>query len=303
MQRNDWKTRLFMRVDRAHRRFNDLIKDRWPLMSVWLYHKPRSRFLHYRVERALIAGKPLPVGKRQSIVLFTVAKAASMYVQRTLGELTKAHGLIPADFTAYISTSDNRRHRLFKDPVSLERMFRPQGFFYGALRSYCTIPGPERFRMVVMLRDPRDVLTSQYYSQAYSHAIINEQIARQRKKVLAQTMDASVLEEAPRLLAFYEEYLRECEGKPWVHITTYERMVTDHAGWLRAIASHCGLTEHPALIDDLVEKGRGIKGTGDKHQHVRVARSGDHRNKLQPETVRELDRLFGPMLARAPWGA
>ena len=180
MQRTDWKTRIFMAVDRAHGRFNNRIKDRWPLLSVWLYHKPRSRFLHYRVERALIAGKPLNVGQRQSIVLFTVAKAASMHVQKMVGTLTKAHGMIPADFNAYFSTSSGRMYDHFRNPASLQRMFRPKGFFYGALRTHCDIPQPERFRVVVVLRDPRDVLTSQYYSQAFSHAIINERIAKQR---------------------------------------------------------------------------------------------------------------------------
>lgn len=301
MQRNDWKTRLFMAVDRAHGRFNNRIKDRWPLLSVWLYHKPRSRFLHYRVERALIAGKPLNVGKRQSIVLFTVAKAASMHVQKMVGELTKAHGMVPADFNAYFSTSSGKLYDHFHNETSLQRMFRPQGFFYGALRTYCAIPDPGRFRIVVVLRDPRDVLTSQYYSQAYSHAIINERIAQQRKKVLSQTIDEAVMEEAPKLLKIYNDYLREYSGKPWAHITTYEKMVADHASWLRTIAAHCGLDQHPALVEKLATEGRSIKGTGDKNQHVRVAKSGDHKNKLKPETVAELDRMFGPMLSQAPW--
>lgn len=302
MQRNDWKTRLFMAVDRLHGRFNNLIKDRWPMMSVWLYHKPRSRFLHYRVERALIAGKPLKVGSRQSIVLFTVAKAASMHVQKMVGEITKAHGLIPADFNAYFSTSSARLYDHFHNPDSLQRMFRPQGFFYGALRTYCALPRPEQFRVVVVLRDPRDVLTSQYYSQAFSHSIINERIARQRKKVLAQTIDEAVLEQAPELLAIYTDYLREYGSKPWALITTYEQMIADHTSWLKAIAAHCGLNEHPALVERLAAEGMKVKGSGDKSQHVRVAKSGDHRNKLRPETVAELDRMFGPMLAKAPWG-
>ncbi|MBK6777227.1 MAG: sulfotransferase domain-containing protein [Flavobacteriales bacterium] len=302
MQRTDWKTRIFMAVDRAHGRFNNRIKDRWPLLSVWLYHKPRSRFLHYRVERALIAGKPLNVGQRQSIVLFTVAKAASMHVQKMVGTLTKAHGMIPADFNAYFSTSSGRMYDHFRNPASLQRMFRPKGFFYGALRTHCDIPQPERFRVVVVLRDPRDVLTSQYYSQAFSHAIINERIAKQRKKVLAQTIDEAVMEEAPKLLAIYNDYLREYSGKPWALITTYEQMVADHASWLRSIAGHCGLDKHPDLVTELASQGTAIKGSGDKNQHVRVAKSGDHKNKLKPETVAELDRMFGPMLANAPWG-
>ena len=302
MQRNDWKTRLFMAVDRSHGRFNNLIKDRWPLLSVWLYHKPRSRFLHYRVERALIAGKPLIVGQRQSIVLFTVAKAASMHVQKMVGTLTRAHGMIPADFNAYFSTSSGKLYDHFHNTASLQRMFRPKGFFYGALRTHCNIPQPERFRVVVVLRDPRDVLTSQYYSQAYSHAIINERIAEQRKKVLAMSIDEVVLEEAPKLLKIYTDYLREYGGKPWALITTYERMIADHATWLRAIAAHCGLDQHPDLVTQLATEGGSVQGSGDKNQHVRVAKSGDHKSKLDPRTVAELDRMFGPMLAQEPWG-
>lgn len=297
---NDWKTRLFRRVDNAHRAFNDRIKDRWPLLSVWLYHKPRARFLMYRIERRLLAGKPVPANDRTSVVLFTVNKAASMYVHRMLRWIAEPHGLLQADLTGWFATSSGNMFRHFKDPESMQKLFRPKGFFYAALRDPCDIPGPERFRIVVVLRDPRDVLTSKYYSQGFSHAVINERVHARRKHVVRQTIDTFVLEHAPGLLKSYQRYVDQYDGKPYALITTYEKMTADLPGWLNAIVQHTGLTEHPEAIQRVLDHAKNVKATGDKSKHIRVARSGDHQERLQPATIAELDRMFAPLMRWFP---
>lgn len=293
-----WKTRLFRRLDSAHVRFNERIKDRWPRLSVWLYHKPRAHFIHYRVERALLKGRDLKVNQRQSIVLFTVNKAASMYVHKVLMRLTKPQGLVPVDYTAWTSGVSGRSYRIFNDPAALRNMFRPQGFFFGALRDFCAIPEPEKYRIVVTLRDPRDVLTSKYYSQAFSHSVINTSVLERREKVLRQTVDEFVLEHAPGLFESYQQYLAHYANKPYALITTYEKMTTDHDAWLQEMIDFTGLGGNTDVIEAIKTDARKVKGSGDKSQHIRVAKSGDHVNKLKPATVAELDRLFAPML---PW--
>lgn len=292
----DWKTRWFRRLDRWHIRLDQAVLRRWPLLSVWLFHKPRARFIHYRVERSLVKGRDVKVNARPSVVLFTVNKAASMYVHKVLMRLTKPHGLIPVDYTAWTSGLGGSAYRLFKDPEALRRMFRPNGFFFGALRDFCQIPDPEKYRIIVVLRDPRDVLTSKYYSQAYSHSVINASVLDRRRKVLKQTIDEFVLEQAPGLKESYRQYVDHYAGEPYALITTYEKMTTDHDGWLREIAAHAALEEHPDVIATIMADAKKVKATGDRAQHIRVARSGDHRDRLRPETIAELDRMFAPLM-------
>ncbi|HRW90153.1 MAG TPA: hypothetical protein P5027_09385, partial [Flavobacteriales bacterium] len=161
---SSWKHSLFRLVDRSHQRFNDAVKDRWPWMSVWLYHRPRSRFLHYRFERALLAGREFQVADRPSILFFTTHKAASMFVDRVLKRLGQAHGMLHADLEGWFSTGPPKLWRLFKDPAAMKQLFRPRGIYYGALRSHRPIADLENYRVVLMLRDPRDMLTSYYFS-------------------------------------------------------------------------------------------------------------------------------------------
>ena len=127
--------------DRSHQRFNDAVKDRWPWMSVWLYHRPRSRFLHYRFERALLAGREFQVADRPSILFFTTHKAASMFVDRVLKRLGQAHGMLHADLEGWFSTGPPKLW-VFKDPAAMKQLFRPRGIYYGALRSPSSHCGP-----------------------------------------------------------------------------------------------------------------------------------------------------------------
>jgi len=293
---SSWKHSLFRLVDRSHQRFNDAVKDRWPWMSVWLYHRPRSRFLHYRFERALLAGREFQVAARPSILFFTTHKAASMFVDRVLKRLGQAHGMLHADLEGWFSTGPPKLWRLFKDPAAMKQLFRPRGIYYGALRSHRPIADLENYRVVLMLRDPRDMLTSYYFSEAFSHSPINQRVLERRRKAAAQDINAFVLEHAPLHKAVYETYFREFDGRPEVLFTTYERMLADRRAWLNEIVEHVGLTEHPGLVEDLLQEAAQVKGTGSAHQHVRVARSGDHRDKLSPDTIARLNDLFGQEL-------
>jgi hypothetical protein len=144
-----------------------------------------------------------------------------------------------------------------------------------------------------MLRDPRDMLTSYYYSEAFSHSPINTRVLERRKKAAAQTIDAFVLEHAPRHKRVYSAYLEHLHGHSNVLFTTYERMTADVEGWLQEIVDHVGLTDHPDMVAELLAEASKVKGKGKATEHVRVARPGDHRNKLQPGTIAELDALFG----------
>lgn len=293
----DWKTSLFGKVDRAHRRLNNAVKDRWPILSVWLYQRPRARFLLYKLEKALLRGVEVNTVDRPSIVFFTTHKAASMFMDRLLRRLSTAHGMLPTDIEAWFSTGSPKLWSIFKDPRAMQRLFRPKGLYYGALRAYREIPDLDTYRVVVALRDPRDMLTSYYYSEAFSHAPINKRVLERRVRAQAQTIDEFVLEHAPRHYQVYKEYIDKLHGRPHVHFTTYERMTADLEGWFRDVVEHVGLTERPDLVAELLEEARKVKGSGRKESHVRVARPGDHRDKLLPATVAELDRLFAPVMS------
>lgn len=107
----------------------------------------------------------------------------------------------------------------FLDDLSLEEMqkyaylFKRRGYVYsvfgGAIEG---IPALEQYRIFLMVRDPRDVLTSMYYSSAYSHPV-PEATGDKREAFLARrrhtreiSIDQFALENAEHKRAIYQHY-------------------------------------------------------------------------------------------------
>lgn len=293
---SDLKKNVVNSLDRAHRKINDKIKGRWPKVSLYFYTKPRAKWLYYKNERALMKGMDVSTSDHQSVVFFSVHKAATMYVNSVLSKLSQAHGLLPIDYSGWFSSANSKMYEHYNDPEFMKTAFRPKGYYYGALRQYRKIPSLERFKTVIVLRDPRDVLVSHYYSVAFSHAMINKGLMEKRKKALEQTIDEYVLDLAPEMLQTYTEHVEHVIGKENVLFLTYEEMIKDLESWLRKIVAHTGLKEHPEVVQEIVERSKFNKGTGEKKDHVRAAKAGDHAEKLKPDTIAQLNILFEPVM-------
>ena len=275
---------------------NNKIKDRWPLVSLYFYTRPRAKWLYYKNERALMKGQRISSSDHQSVVFFSVHKAATMYIDQILKELAIAKGSIPIDYSAWFSSGKRSLYRHYADPAFMNTVFHSQGYYYGAFREYRNIPDLQKFKTLLILRDPRDVLVSHYFSLAYSHAVINWFVYRERKNALKMSIDDWVLKRARVLVKDYEKYVDNVLNKPNVLYLTYEEMTNDLGSWLNKVVKHIGMTDQREVIDDIIIRSKHIKGSGDRKDHVRAAKSGDHMNKLKPETISQLNTLFGPVM-------
>ena len=290
------KANIINSLDRFHRKINNRIKDRWPRVSLYFYTKPRAKWLYYRNERALMRGENVSLSNKQSVVFFSVHKAATMYINKILTDLSQAHGMIPIDYSGWFSTDSGDLYANYEDPKFMKTVFRDKGYYYGAFREYRKVPDLARFKTVIVLRDPRDVLVSHYYSVAFSHAVINERVHKERQKALKQTIDEYVLELAPKMLRRYKDHLEFVIGKPNVLFLTYEQMTSDFSNWFDQIVEHTGLNEKRELIQKIKEDSKFTRGTGEKKDHLRSAKPGDHSTKLLPETISKLNEMFGEVM-------
>jgi hypothetical protein len=184
----------------------------------------------------------------------------------------------------------------FSAEGALQHAFKTQGYLYGPLGTMRQIPQRKDYRVFLQLRDPRDVLTSLYYSTAYSHSLLNPALLRRRKEAQAMSIDEYVLQAAPQYLRIYAQYGDQLLGQPEVLLQSYERMVADFPGWLEALSAHLDLQGHPELTEQLLEEARFDVEKEDEYSHRRQVTPGDHLRKLQPETIKQLNELLAPVL-------
>jgi hypothetical protein len=277
----------------------------------WVFNNPLlfQLFLglKFRVEQRLIADRPVSVGDHPSIIHFSLNKAATQHTKSVLSRIAKRNGIKPVHINEYAFFTEFPYLTSVPEGTMVEyqHIFRPRGFLYSAFGGMVRgIKELAEYKVILMVRDPRDVLVSWYYSLAYSHSIPPQTSNRHREylenriKARELTVDQHVLEGAERVYSILETYRKELlEPYPHVVLTSYEEMTADYQAWLKKLLKACDLEISSDFFRELVEENRQLQpSTEDKHEHIRKGRPGDYLDKLQPETIQKLNQKFEPVL-------
>ncbi len=238
-----------------------------------------------------------PGAPEPSVILFTMHKVASTFTHDLLGYLnSEILGLRWMDWDKYI-------HNKYPVPTSpwladhVDELFRSRGFAYGPFRAPLPIADLDRYRLLMILRDPRDMLTSGYFSEAFSHAPPFQESRLQafeenRERVKAMAIDDYVLERASKTAGLMDDYLEVAERTGTSPIR-YEDMMMNWDAFVADIEQSLGVSISTEHSQELRRRG-GIDEvrSDDVTNHIRKGAPGDHREKLKPETVRQLNDVF-----------
>lgn len=185
------------------------------------------------------------------------------------------------------------------------RSFDTAGFEYRSLF---------QTRHLFQVRDPRDVLVSEYFSIGWRHTTegwSKEELAR-RKFIRSLSADEYVLQEPEIATASSKASLLDrCNvlvraladpGAGKSHqVVKYETMVTDFESWLRQTIRCLNIDpEQPQnqkfirFLADRYEKE--FLPDPDDAGHKRNVTPGDHRNQLQSDTIEKLNERFSVVL-------
>lgn len=277
-------------------RLDRQIQRRFPNAYYRFIQKPRIRF-RFKAERRLSRGISLSDSTHRSLLFFTTQKCASRYVNSLLCRLAEAEGLVPIDFDAYVAMDRPPRHLSPFAPEGTRALaFQPSGYYYGPFGSWRQIPDMASYAVVLQLRDPRDVLTSLYYSTAFSHALISRKVIRRRQAAQQMSVDEYVLANSDEFLRIYRRYCDKLVNAPGVLFLKYEHMVADFSDWLTQLSTHTGLSQHRDVLDALIAEADFEVEREDKYAQRRQVTPGDHRRKLAPATIQSLNQQFKPIL-------
>lgn len=152
-------------------------------------------------------------------------------------------------------------------------------------------------KAVLLVRDPRDALVSQYFSYGKkdgSHFVpekMKEAIGRTMERNSGLTIDEYVLQEAPRLLAKLEAYKRHLNPDNTL-LRRYETIFFDKETFLGEIFEHFGI-DVPTDVIAGVAQDHDVRPTKENpNRHIRKGTPGDHADKLLSETIASLNVQF-----------
>ena len=158
----------------------------------------------------------------------------------------------------------------------------------------------KRCRIVAHVRDPRDQLTSQYFSIAQSHRVpINdrpEQFLESRNRAREQGIDSFVLRHASDYVSYYRTVMALRDRHPYFSVSRYEDMVMSFPQWLLRICEFLGIPPaHPVMLTLMATTNFAVDMDGPS-KHVRQVKPGDHKRKLKPSTISALNESMGDII-------
>jgi len=259
----------------------------------------------FRIERDLLNGRLHDTADHASILHFSVNKAATQYTRTIMMRCAQENGLIPVSMSAYAWNYDFPYlfEQTAEENQAYVHIFHPKGYLYTVFGGFVDgIPHLDRYLKVIMVRDPRDVVVSEYFSYAFSHPISPvpqkaEEIKKLRKRLQNMTLDQYAKESTLILKERFQKYVVLCQQDPMVCVLKYEDMIADFPSWLENLTTHCQLTISPSLKASLIESSNNAKKTKENiRSHRRQVTPGDHRRKLKPDTIAELNDILAEVM-------
>ena len=195
----------------------------------------------------------------------------------------------------------------YLDKIVKKISYEPRGYVYGVIRvlekSHPLFPQTNFLlnkknlndkKLIFLIRDPRDILVSMYYSFGSTHGFsANEQIMKfqeqRQNKIRKMAIDEYVIEEALTLRSKFEiiNFLRKNVKN---HILLkYEDMIENYGSFYRELNEFMPLKEELELR--LFERTRPHKEE-QIVDHKRSGKVGGYKRKLKKGTIRKVNNIL-----------
>ncbi|PRY20246.1 hypothetical protein CLV78_11431 [Aliiruegeria haliotis] len=241
----------------------------------------------------------------RSVFILGLPKGGSTLLNRLMQPLCKHAGLAPFNLPA---TMRNLGLKPDRWPEGSNDLYLETGYAYVGYRGWPQPGGIPAFasgRTVFLVRDPRDMLVSLYFSQAFSHTPpgqeadegLAKEFERQRSEAQQQELNDFALENAPRLSKIYQadfEKVDAIEHRVW----RYEDVIFEKLTWVDEMLKYLDLDVSANRVAAIVQRNDVRPEAENPSDHIRRVSPGDHRDKLKSETIARLNDVFADFLAR-----
>lgn len=234
--------------------------------------------------------------------VFGVRKSGSTLLNRLASRMARLNGRRFVNVGDIFFTQNVLASRWQFDPA-LQELIHPENVFGGfrempfsLLESDLFVRSPK----ILIVRDPRDALVSEYFSNAYSHPI-PEQTAehsdtkalmeRQRQEALRDGADKFVIDRARGMARTITQFAQIVKA-PRTLLVKYEECIFKKRELIGTMLRHFGWTLEESAIAEILSWADVRPEKEDPHAFIRKVTPGDHREKLRPDTIATLNGLL-----------
>jgi len=234
------------------------------------------------------ANLPAPLEGFASSFLFSYHKSGSTLMDNMVSHYCTLHGVPTFSlFSAAFNCGVPTREVTADSSVC----FSKHGRVYLGFRHYPSFDlDLTGLRSILLVRDPRDMLVSLYYSVTKSHYIPRNHLKFRKKRIEAVKMDIEQF--ARQQSKLYMGSLRQYQKKlprETLTIYRYEDVIYEKIAWLRDLVEQLGLPVDSATIIETAKKFDIFPRQEDRNKHIRQVHPGNHKSQLSQETIEILN--------------
>jgi hypothetical protein len=231
--------------------------------------------------------------------ILSVRKSGSTMFNQVCKRLATHNQANFVDVPAGMFRSNMPASAWIRDP-ELNSLIYP-GNTYGGFRNFpLALADNKHFRAarkILLVRDPRDALVSEFFSNAYSHKIppgqggARERLLQQRRQAREQGVESYVLERVPLMQRTLGEYIPFLDD-PNLLLLKYEDIIFDKSKMIDDVCAHLGWTCKPPFKDATIEAVDIRPEKEQQTEFIRKVTPGDHLEKLSSSAI---DTINGQM--------
>lgn len=255
-----------------------------------LYLKPKNLIRNqkeWRASKGLLHQKTT----QPSTLLFTTHKCASTFFSKFLHEVEQETSFVHINYDSFFAGQQVPVEKAFESNDFLAKGFNEQGFIYGPMRSNRDIPNKQAYKNLLILRDPRDVMVSLFYSMRYSHSLISKGMISIRQEAEKHDVDSYVYLRAQEFREKYDSYKELLVQNYNTLYLRYDDLIDNPETSLKKIIDFIGVELHQETFKELANQ---LKPSDSEniYTHKRSGRSGQFKEKLKTETIDFLNQEF-----------
>ena len=234
---------------------------------------------------------------------FSLPKAGSVLLDSIMHALSDHIGV------TYVSLMGNFFNMGLAEqdmPEATSRVFADYGYCFGGFRAYpktFEIPNLSTKESILLVRDPRDMLVSHYFSMRSSHPDPGKVLTTgrtslpRRDKALVMSADEYALDLASYYVRQFDRYIDVLDAnRDLFTLFRYEDVIFNKRSWVADICSAFDWDVSPRVVNKIADKNDIVPRAENEAKHVRQVTPGDGMRKLQPETIEKLNDLFAKQL-------
>jgi Sulfotransferase domain len=240
-----------------------------------------------------------------------VHKTGSQWIRSILSDpiVYKYSGLKGYHYQSGLAAGNDSRdisHRTFTEPFPRVTIVTPLYLFFG---NFTTLPKPENYKAFFVMRDPRDILISWYFSMRYSHIILGN-VPKLRATLDRMSFDDGILFAMDHLnrsghFQLLASWIDAPRTDPNVLLVRFEDLIGSASEEVFGkLFEHCDILMPRKQLCVLLAKysfralsGRR-PGQEDTKHHYRKGISGDWRNHLSDSLATRFKKLAGNLVSR-----